>query len=67
MAYKFEYENTIFVSEDYDEVERYVDRWLEDNFEEFNHYVANSGSTLIKDNAEDYLVSFYENYVEEVA
>ena len=66
MAYKFEYEDTVFISEDYKEVSEYVDRWLENNFDEFNQYVANRDSTLIKDNAENYAVSFFEDYVEEV-
>lgn len=66
MLYTFEYGDTKFASEDFNEVEKYVDQWLSDNFEEFNHYVANRNSSLLEENIEEYTVAFYEDYVEEV-
>lgn len=64
--FRFKYEDHVFEAQTEQEVFDYVIDWVDKNFDAFNDYVFNRGSTLIKDNYEDYLPDFAEDHIEEL-
>lgn len=62
----FRYGNEVIQASDLHEMDKIVNKWIENNWQEFNHWVSNKGSTLIKDNADDYINMFYEEHVKEI-
>ena len=61
--YIFEYEDLVVRSNDILELDDIVVQWVKDNWQEFNDWVSNQGSTLIKDNYDDYYERFFDTFV----
>lgn len=62
----FRYGKGVIRANDAHEMDGIITKWIEDNWQAFNDWVSNKGSTLIKDNADDYINRFYEEHVEEI-
>lgn len=61
--YNFEYDGEdIYSSHDTNEIDRYVDEWLNEHFDELEEY---SGHLLTKDNVEAYMENFKSEYIKE--
>jgi hypothetical protein len=64
MKYVFAFDNhVIYESNDTNEIDTFVDEWLEDNFSVLNEY---SGYVLDKDNYDDYATNFKSEHIQEV-
>lgn len=61
----FRYGNGVIQASDPHQMDTLVNEWIANNWQAFNDWVSNKGSTLIKDNADDYINMFYEEHVEE--
>jgi hypothetical protein len=62
--YVFRYNNQIvYETAESNEIDGFVDEWLEDNFSVLNEY---SGYVLDKDNYDDYATNFKSEYIQEV-
>jgi hypothetical protein len=65
MKYVFRFKDeVIYESNDTNEIDVFVDEWLEDNFYILNEY---SGHVLDKDNYDDYATDFKSEHIEEVS
>ena len=62
----FKYGNGVIQASDPHQMDKLLNEWIENNWQEFNHWVSNKGSSLIKDNVDDYVNMFYEEHVEEI-
>ena len=61
--YSFEYDKKyLYSSDDTNDIDRWVDEWLENHFEELYEY---SGGVLTKDNVERYMERFKSEYIVE--
>jgi hypothetical protein len=63
--FTFEYLDTLHTTETEEEMEVFVMKWIEDNFQLFVNYGSEKFGTTNKDNFDDVLGSFYENTVKE--
>jgi len=63
--FTFEYLDTLHTAETEEEMEVFVMKWIEDNFQLFVNYGSEKFGTTNKDNFDDVLGSFYENTVKE--
>lgn len=63
MKFRFEYEDTVFETNNEEKLFEWFDKWIEKNFDAFNDWVFNQDSTLTKDNYDEYLPDFFNDHV----
>ena len=64
--YVFKYGDFSAESKDLRVIDSVVSRWIEDNWQEFSNWVSNQGSTLTKENYEQYFDKFFSIFVKEI-
>lgn len=64
--YVFQYGDFSAESKDLRVIDSLVVRWVEDHWQEFSDWVSNEGSTLTKENYDEYFDKFFSEFVKEV-